>query len=686
MSKKVIHICCLILCWLVGTYDVSAQFNTTYTTFDSLKSAVPKMKDDTTKVLRLIEMGQIIYLKDSKASIGYCEQAIILNKKLKWDKGYALIYLIIARTYLNADDYNNSLLFFKKSLFYGQKLKDRSIIAKTYLTLSEVYRKTAQLPKAMEYVLKGESIAKEINNHELMGMAYNGFVLINYALKDYNKALYYGKKSVELAKKYNTGRLANDLANLGSIYVLNNIMDTGLNCILQSTTEYKKQQKYELLPLQYANTASVKNLLKEYNQGLVYIDSSLLFIHKFNLIREESFSYLVKAELLKNKGENFKSIIALKKSYQIADKIGFDERKRDVLNLLHEIYDTLHQYDKAYFALKEYNKLSDSISKIENKKDVTRKEMQFKFDLEQSKAKIEQDKKDALIKKEIENGIFQRNAFIIGGVLLFLISLLLLNRYRAERNSKQIIALEKQKTEEKSLQLEQTNAVKDKLFSIISHDLRSPLISLDATMKLIQKGGLSQEQFAKYQASIGASLSTTINMLDNLLLWSLANINGLTANLQKTNISTLIKEQIDLVQSTATLKNITIILDIPNNVYAYTDENIFRLVCRNLLTNALKFTNKDGLIELSIKQTQDNIILSVKDNGIGISNDDLKKIFTFGSEKSKVGTNKEKGTGLGLFLCYELIKKVGGKLIVESELGKGSTFFLTLHVYNKVDA
>jgi hypothetical protein len=434
-----------------------------------------------------------------------------------------------------------------------------------------VYRKTAQLPKAMEYLLKGESIAKEINNHELIGMAYNGFVLINYALMDYNKALYYGKKSVELAKKYNTGRLANDLANLGSIYVLNNIMDTGLNCILQSTTEYKKEQKYELLPLQYANIASVKNLLKEYNQGLVYIDSSLLFIQKYNLIREESFSYLVKAELLKNKGENFKSIIALKKSYQIADKIGFDERKRDVLNLLHEIYDTLHQYDKAYFALKEYNKLSDSISKIENKKDVTRKEMQFKFDLEQSNAKIEQDKKDALIKKEIENGIFQRNAFIIGGVLLFLISLLLLNRYRAERNSKQIIALEKQKTEEKSLQLEQTNAVKDKLFSIISHDLRSPLISLDATMKLIQKGGLSQEQFAKYQASIGASLSTTINMLDNLLLWALANINGLTANLQKTNISTLIKEQIDLVQSTATLKNITIILDIPNNVYAYTD-------------------------------------------------------------------------------------------------------------------
>jgi PAS domain S-box-containing protein len=233
---------------------------------------------------------------------------------------------------------------------------------------------------------------------------------------------------------------------------------------------------------------------------------------------------------------------------------------------------------------------------------------------------------------------------------------------------------------ESESRLKDLNRTKDKLFSIIAHDLRNPFHSiLTLSELLIDSPEVSEEDDAKsYATLINSTASNTLVLLDNLLSWAKSQMGQTQFNPERIDLSKSIKEAIDISSSQAKLKRISIISSdlIVSQVYA--DKNMLKTILLNLISNAIKFTNTSGFVELSVIENKTQLEVLVSDNGIGISDEKLETLLDLSSNSSSYGTQNEKGTGIGLLLCKEFVEKQGGKIWVKSEEGKGSEFRFTL--------
>jgi len=243
---------------------------------------------------------------------------------------------------------------------------------------------------------------------------------------------------------------------------------------------------------------------------------------------------------------------------------------------------------------------------------------------------------------------------------------------------------ERKKAEEKLLsysnELKTSNATKDKFFSIIAHDLRSPFTGILGNLELLHS---SIETCSKDEIEImvGESLTSarnTFSLLINLLEWSRMQTGNFP--LEPTNISlfNLTESTIQLFDDIIVKKRIKVCIDIDNKLEVRADENMMLSVFRNLVSNAVKFSNEGGLINIFSKSEVDNVKVCIEDNGIGIGKEDLKKLFRSDIHYSIPGTNDERGTGLGLILCNEFMERQGGKIWVDSKQYEGSTFYFTL--------
>jgi len=244
---------------------------------------------------------------------------------------------------------------------------------------------------------------------------------------------------------------------------------------------------------------------------------------------------------------------------------------------------------------------------------------------------------------------------------------------------KQLHALQ----EERATALAKLNADKDKFFSIISHDLRNPFNNVLGNARLMAKHfeELSQQELHDMTQSIYRGARTAYSLLDNLLTWSrMQREGGMEVHPEELEVFTLAQETIELLKQTADKKDIELHSDIEKGLIAYADKNMLDTVLRNLANNALKFTPRGGAVNLTARvktdqaaESDDLIEVTVADTGIGMSQENLEKIFRLDVSHSTPGTEKEEGTGLGLIICKEMIERNGGHIWVESESGKGTT-------------
>ncbi len=257
-------------------------------------------------------------------------------------------------------------------------------------------------------------------------------------------------------------------------------------------------------------------------------------------------------------------------------------------------------------------------------------------------------------------------------------------RQRDERDR----ALEQLKLREE--QLRETNAAKDKFFSIIAHDLKNPFSSILGFSDVLTREWDNFDEKAKHTfiRSISLASQSTYRLLENLLMWSRTQTGGLRFNPEVIDLSNIALESIRVVTGQAEAKKVQVISYIPFNTAVLADENMLQTVFRNLLTNAIKFSFQGGVVSMSAYNDGDWCRIEISDNGIGITIEDQVNLFRIDRSVKQPGTDNETGSGLGLLLCHELINQHGGKIWVESEPGRGSrfSFILPIHNENKVEA
>ena len=224
-------------------------------------------------------------------------------------------------------------------------------------------------------------------------------------------------------------------------------------------------------------------------------------------------------------------------------------------------------------------------------------------------------------------------------------------------------------------QLEQSNMEKNKLMSIISHDLRTPLMNVQSYLELLNGKDLQESDRPMFEKSLLKSTNNAMDMLSNLLNWSKSQMDGLYVNLVPANLLKVLSSTLEMEVVHASKKEITLVHKISEDLIVLADINMLQLVVRNLVSNAVKFTPSGGTINVYAEVILNECKLTISDSGTGISDDKQGKIFSIEAESS-FGTNDEKGVGLGLVLCKEFIERQNGRIGFESKVGEGSSFFI----------
>jgi PAS domain S-box-containing protein len=227
-------------------------------------------------------------------------------------------------------------------------------------------------------------------------------------------------------------------------------------------------------------------------------------------------------------------------------------------------------------------------------------------------------------------------------------------------------------------QLTALNATKDKMFSIIAHDLRGPFNNIIGLSELLIQNIAAIETSEKYIRMLNISSKSALILLDNLLNWAKSQTGQLRFNPKKIPFSGVIEEVIKLNQAQVKTKRISLNHSLSNEIEVYADENMLKTVLRNLISNAIKFTEVGGHIQVYGILEKDHVEITISDNGIGMNAEERERLFNITSNTTTLGTANERGSGLGLVLCKEFVEKNKGKIWVESEEGKGSDFKFTL--------
>ena len=260
----------------------------------------------------------------------------------------------------------------------------------------------------------------------------------------------------------------------------------------------------------------------------------------------------------------------------------------------------------------------------------------------------------------------QAQSYLIFFVLLVIIIMLIKSNYYTEKRLADL----------RELELIKSNEAKNKLFSIVAHDLRAPLASVQNYLELLKQVYLTEEEKSHIQENLLNSTKHTSEMLTNILSWSKAQMDGMSLNFVKVNLERSLNPTVALQQHMAKEKGIELICPEPSEMVVTADPDMLQLVVRNIISNAIKFTPAGGKISVSYEERDKECCIIISDNGIGIAKENHEQVFSLKSQ-STYGTNNEKGVGLGLVLSKNYVELQNGKIWFESEEGSGTTFFLS---------
>ena len=222
------------------------------------------------------------------------------------------------------------------------------------------------------------------------------------------------------------------------------------------------------------------------------------------------------------------------------------------------------------------------------------------------------------------------------------------------------------------------NETKSKLINVLGHDIKSPLNNIKQTLYMLNSNMLSEEEFDQLILLLSKNVDSTLNLTNNLIKWIHVQQRDFKPKIVKTKVHDLLQETVEIYQSMASDKKISLIVNYNDDCEAESDPEMIKIVLRNLLSNAIKFTHENGKVWLDFKVMGNLLVFQVKDNGVGMNPERVNSPAKLKNIESEYGTQQEKGTGLGLNLCKNVADKLGGHIWVRSGIGKGTTFYFSV--------
>ena len=610
------------------------------------------------------------FLFDS--SFNNFERANQVFKSINYPKGQASAIFSQANLYLTYSKYGQALDYFNKSLTISEEIKDTQSICQTYLHIAYDYNNMGDFTHALSYSLKALTLFELLKDTDHIIETNTHIATIYASLKDKAKALDYIAKSLQWQSRKND--IGSEMGNLVNIAMVYGQLEDNENALIYfkkvlhiadsiSDDYYKNICLVDIAEIYYG----MGNYESAYPLYINYLDIA----EKTNDHEGMALAHYGIGNILVKRG-NFKEGLGnLEQSYQIFKDNGMKKNICEVSHALSMAYEQARDFNNALKYQKIYFNYNDSIYSEQNAKSIQK--IQYEYDLEKKENQIktlENNRAIALAKSEKQK--ITNIALLAGLGLVVIILILVLRSRRFEQRSKEKIQVQAKR-------LEELNQFKDKTFSVLSHDLRGPLGTLSTTLMMLDLKLISPEEFAEIKPVLSNKLVSLTLLLENLLNWSKTYMMGESVtHPSNTNLSALVDENMKLLKDSAERKQIGLTSSVDDNTMAYCDKEQIDIVIRNIINNSIKFTKPGGDISLTSHSENGKVKIIIADNGIGMTKEQLAKLFIISNDNSTYGTKGEKGTGLGLMLSYGFVKENRGTLEVESQPGKGSTFTIIL--------
>ncbi len=644
---------------------------------ENLQKQFEAAQYDSIKVDLLINLSQAYEYSDYSKSRRYAEEAVELAEKIGSDWAKGTSYLRLAFLEAREGDHASSLKYYNMGLQTSVSLKDSLKIAFTLNALGDTYRELGEFDDAYLYLTRSYQVARKKNDSLTMLFSLHNIGVVFKELGQYEIAINHLNLSQKISDKIND---VNGIAycddELGDVYLGMRNFEQSQKYLISALSHARKKEISVLIPRIQSHLANLYYETNDWEKSITYYDS-VYAIHK-----QLGNPYgIAQCELGKGKVllklERFSEAAGLfERSLRSAQELNARNLEIACYRELASLSEQNGDYKKAVAYFKNFTVLRDSLFSQKMMGNLFQDQLRFETEVKDyeiaalSQAKAKQ---DSAIKRQE----FIRNILVVvvalAGILLFTI-------YRSGQRRKRINKLllaHQEEIKQRSVELEQLNQVKDKFFSIISHDLRSPMNALLGILNLLDNNQLKPEEFTQLTKELRIQFNHTKTLISNLLDWALLQMDKLKILPEKINLRTMVDENFKMLNSLH-LKETNLVNQIQEGSVALADMNMINLIFRNLILNGIKFTENGGQITVSAQDNGHEYTIAIADNGVGISEDIQKILFEKISGYSSRGTANEKGTGLGLILCKEFVEKNGGKIWLTSELGKGSTFYFTV--------
>lgn len=644
---------------------------------DSLKRILQETPSDSIRINILIQLSKEHQFNNYDQAKSLAEEAFTLadSKNRNWGRIEAyrqLSYLATLR-----GDFVTALKYDKLRLPIAIALKDSVSIASALNFLGNDYTNLGEYDEAYYYFTQSFKISRAIKDSIQIAIAMHNVGTVFKELGQYDIALDHSEVARKLSEQINDlDGPAYTLYEMGDIYFRTNKYEEAERALLKAL-ELTRQRHINILEPDIISRMARVNLRQgKFDKANAYYDTVKMLHEKTKNEYGLAESILGKGRVYLRKGSFDEASNLILESLSIAKRINARVLEIECYRALSTLSEERQDYKNALAYTRQSKALQDSLFS----QDMIQKIFQDQIRLQTENKDLEiaaLNQVQLQQANELSRQAFFRNIMV---VIVALTAILLFTVYRSGQRRIKInkLLIEHQnEIKKRSLELEQLNQVKDKFFSVISHDLRSPINALAGILDLMAKNQISAEELPKLTQELQLQFSHTRNLINNLLDWTLLQMDKLRIQPVKVELKTMVDENFELLSSLH-IKDIKLQNEIPTGTVAHADLNMVNLIFRNLILNGMKFTDNGGEIKVGVDHKDNKLVVWVKDNGVGISQAVQKILFEKTSGYSTRGTHNEKGTGLGLILCKEFVERNGGQIWLESEEGKGTTFYFTL--------
>lgn len=584
-------------------------------------------------------------------------------------------HLSLGNIYMNSeplkavDHYNSALL---SSDQLPEEETDR-VLSRVHHNLALTYNIIGQRELAYQSYLQTITHAQAINDTAALTVVYNNLGMA-YGQDEYHeRARYYLEQSLEMALQRNSPiDMYRAYINLGNVFINTEKYEEALDSFNDALDALAVFAPGDPSPIVIHNMGRTLVKMQRYSEAEQHLyralelnreQDSALGIYRNSLVLGEMYTELGRFE---------EAYEYLATAEELAKSMHNPYRRLEVKKTLHQLYASDSRYEDAYLQVNSYAALADSLNEAERSEELATAQNYLELTRQN-------DINQLLMEKQSEQDyrLNIQRLLIIVGLLTLLLTVLILYQMRKASREKEIILkqVELQKTE-----LEDLNRSKDKLFAIISHDLRATLTSMQSILTLIKDDMLTDEEFRELIPLLEASVQENLNIMEDLLAWAQGQISEMQLHIESLDVTSLLEEAIHSQKYIANKKHVEIKITSTQSSVIKADYNAMMLVLRNLITNAIKFSNEEDVISISVSDNTEYVVIKVKDTGIGIP-EDLKSHVFDNKNWTRKGTNNEAGTGFGLNLSKEFIERMEGRIGFTSQEGHGSTFFVEIPKY-----